>query len=322
MKKFSLILPVYNVEKYLAPCVDSILAQKFTDFEVVLVDDGAKDSSPAICDSYAQKDARVRVIHKANGGQGDARNVGLSAAEGEYVFFIDSDDLLYDENVLGKIANKTQETPDVIMHKHIKWFENTNTYSQCDYSYNIDTVNRDFSDIFCELIDKSAYGNAGWNKVIRRALLVDNHIEFAVGISAEDNDWFYQVLTVMKSVALLDEVCYVYRQRLGSVSHSKSNKLIRDQLWIIEKWVDYVSRNKEKTCSKVIMRDLAWQYCSAVIIYSHTKVDKEVYKTLKKYTHLLQNRTNKRTIVFSKIVKVIGLRGLILMLKLYTFCKR
>lgn len=88
----SVIVPVYNVEKYLARCVDSILAQTHSNLEVILVDDGAKDSSPTICDRYAAKDSRVRVIHKENGGLSSARNTGIEAATGEYVSFVDSDD--------------------------------------------------------------------------------------------------------------------------------------------------------------------------------------------------------------------------------------
>jgi glycosyltransferase involved in cell wall biosynthesis len=104
--KFSIILPCYNVEKYIRVCIDSILQQTYKDFEVILVDDGAKDSTPRICDEYAEKDARVKVIHKPNGGQADARNVGLEAAQGDYICYMDSDDLLANDNVLQLLADK------------------------------------------------------------------------------------------------------------------------------------------------------------------------------------------------------------------------
>lgn len=88
----SVIVPVYNVEKFIHQCIDSILCQTYKAFEVVLVDDGSLDSSGIICDEYAKKDCRVSVIHKENGGLSDARNVGLECAKGEYVIFVDSDD--------------------------------------------------------------------------------------------------------------------------------------------------------------------------------------------------------------------------------------
>ena len=94
--KFSVIIPIYKVEKYLPECVESVLKQTYTDFEVLLVDDGSPDSCPQICDDYASKDSRVKVIHKPNGGQADARNVGLEKASGDYVCYVDSDDYLVD----------------------------------------------------------------------------------------------------------------------------------------------------------------------------------------------------------------------------------
>ena len=91
-KLLSVIVPVYNVERYLARCIDSILQQSYRNLELILVDDGASDSSGAICDEYAQKDPRVNVIHKENGGLSSARNAGLDAAKGEFISFVDSDD--------------------------------------------------------------------------------------------------------------------------------------------------------------------------------------------------------------------------------------
>lgn len=105
--KISVIVPVYNVEKYLRRCIDSILAQTFTDFEVLLIDDGSTDTSGKICDEYAEKDNRVRVFHKKNGGVSSARNKGLDNARGEWICFVDADDWLYN--------NKTFNIPNAIL---------------------------------------------------------------------------------------------------------------------------------------------------------------------------------------------------------------
>ena len=102
LNAISVIVPVYNTEKYLHRCVDSILAQTFTDFELLLIDDGSTDSSGAICDEYAQKDSRVRVFHKENGGVSSARNLGLDKAKGKWVTFVDSDDWIK-ESFLNKL---------------------------------------------------------------------------------------------------------------------------------------------------------------------------------------------------------------------------
>ncbi len=92
--KISVIVPVYNVEKYLRRCIDSILSQTFSDFELLLIDDGSKDKSGDICDEYVAKDVRIKVFHKANAGVSSARNLGLDKAKGEFIFFVDSDDFL------------------------------------------------------------------------------------------------------------------------------------------------------------------------------------------------------------------------------------
>ena len=128
---FSIILPIYNVEKYLKECVDSTQAQTFKDFEIILVDDGSKDSSPAICDELASQDDRIKVIHKPNGGQSTARNMGLENAEGKYIIYLDSDDFITSETFFEDVYNKIQETDsDIVLYKYSKYFEARNIVSR------------------------------------------------------------------------------------------------------------------------------------------------------------------------------------------------
>ena len=111
---FSIIVPVYKVENYLEDCIESILHQSYKDFELILIDDGSPDKSPEICDEYNAKDDRISVIHKKNGGLSSARNAGLDNANGEYIVFIDSDDILR-EGALEKISNYLGNYPDVLI---------------------------------------------------------------------------------------------------------------------------------------------------------------------------------------------------------------
>ena len=117
---FSVIVPVYNVEKYLSECVDSILSQTFTNFELILVNDGSKDGSGAICDAYAQKDGRVKVIHKENGGQSSARNCGVEVATGKYAIFIDSDDFFVTNTFFAELKDKLDDDTDVVVFRYYK----------------------------------------------------------------------------------------------------------------------------------------------------------------------------------------------------------
>ena len=110
----SVIIPVYNVEKYLRECLDSVLAQTYKDLEVILVDDGSTDQSGSICDEYAAKDSRFKVIHKPNGGQSDARNVGLDNAQGDYVYFIDSDDYIPSNTIMLAVTCAEKEKADIV----------------------------------------------------------------------------------------------------------------------------------------------------------------------------------------------------------------
>ena len=320
--KLSVVIPVYNVEKYLSACIDSLLAQKYKDFELILVDDGSKDRSGEICEAYAKKHSNIVVIHKQNGGQGEARNVGLKAASGEYVFFMDSDDFLMNDEVLGQIAQRTESRPDVLFHKHVKWMESSGKYSACTYDYNIPTENRRFSEILCDLIDKDAYGNVGWNKVVRRELLVSNGIEFQNVATAEDNDWFYQVLPHMQSVVLIDEVFYVYRQREDSVSHGNPARHYDNLMWIIDKWSRYVQENPEQEGVKVIRYDLAYQYCNALINYCSMTTERPSLDHILLYGDLLACGNNPRVKWFRRISRDLGMRGLVFLLTYYIRIKK
>lgn len=108
--KLSIIIPVYRTQDTLERCLESILQQSFTDYEMILVDDGSDDGSPQLCDEYARKDARIRVIHKENGGLSDARNAGIREARGEYITFVDSDDTMVD-NTLENLIQEIQQHP-------------------------------------------------------------------------------------------------------------------------------------------------------------------------------------------------------------------
>lgn len=312
--KFSIILPIYNVEKYLSACIDSVLSQTFKDYEIILVDDGSKDSSPQICDNYSEKYDFIKTIHKSNGGLSDARNVGLKRAKGEYIFFLDSDDYLIDENVLIRIVKALGDEQDVAAFKFIKWFESNGQLSTCKFSYNLDTKGKSASQIYLELIDRDAYYNSAWSKVVKRSLLVDNNIEFERGLLGEDNDWYYKVVTQVKTLSLIDEPLYVYRQRSGSITKTSTNKNLEHLLWIIEKWMNYVNDGELTENKMVIRNSLAKQYCHAIIGYANLSHPEEFYEKLKSYNYLLQFSRTPRVKMFRNMNRFIGLRGTILAL--------
>lgn len=314
--KFSVILPVYKVENYLRPCVDSILNQTYRDFEIILVDDGSPDKCPVICDDYARKDTRIKVIHKPNGGQADARNVGLEAAQGDYICYIDSDDYLANDGVLQLLADKTVNNPDVVHYKFKEWFESDGHIANCRFDYNVPTVGRSLAEIYCDLVDKDAYYNSAWSKIIRRSLLIDNNIRFEKGIVGEDNEWYYHVVMVANSLVLVDECLYVYRRRQGSTTTTTTCKNLLDQLYVLDKWTKLLNEKPSDDRARVVWGSLAKQYCSALIIYAGLANVSDLYPRLKENKYLLNYSKTKRVKTFRNIAKIVGLRGLILGLKI------
>ena len=321
--KFSIVVPIYKVEKYLHECVDSILCQSFTDFELILVDDGSPDSCPQICDDYARKDPRVKVIHKPNGGLADARNVGTDIAQGDYIGYVDSDDYLIDSDVLQRLAVRIDKTnPDIVHYKFVEWYEIDGHIDPCYFDYKVDTAGRSLADIYCDLIDKDAYYNSAWSKVIRRQLLVDNNIRFEKGILGEDNEWYYHVVMVADRLELIDEPLYVYRQRQGSITKDFSVKNLRDQLHVLSKWKAILAKREEDERSRVVWNSLAKQYCSAIIIYAGLKQVNSFYPELKRMAYMLNASHNKRVVIFRRLRGLFGLLGLIAALRLIRLVKK
>lgn len=314
---FSIILPIYKVEQYLHQCIDSILRQTYKNFELILVDDGSPDRCPQICDDYASKDGRIKVIHKKNGGQSDARNMGLLHATGDYVFFIDSDDYLADDKVLETIVPKLSNI-DVVLFKFRKYYENTGYLGNPPFSFPSKEPRLTTVEWLIDLNNKDAFYNSPWSKVINRKLLVNNKIQFEKGLLGEDNDWFYQVLLCAKTFDYIDEPFIVYRQRCNSTTSSYKLKNLSDLIYILNKWVAIVKKAKGNPYISVIEASLAKQYCHALIGYQTLKdAGKKAYKeVLKKHSQLLSYSNNPRVRSFRSMYNVVGFNGTIFLLKL------
>lgn len=210
----SVIVPVYNVESYLVRCVDSILAQTYENLEVILVDDGSKDGSGAICDDFAAKDARVKVIHKANGGLSSARNVGLDAAAGEYITFVDSDDWIEPdmyEQMLG------------LMERH-------GVKLVCAGRYDVDSKDGQKVVGLCPVKEEKISGqelarriflwdnidSAAVDKVYHRSLF--HGMRFPYGVVCEDVATTYRIALRAEQVAMCPVPMYNYYHRPGSIT--------------------------------------------------------------------------------------------------------
>ena len=208
----SIIVPVYKVEKYLDRCVESIVNQTYTNLEIILVDDGSPDNCPAICDKWAEKDNRIRVIHRENGGLSDARNAGIDIAAGDYIGFIDSDDYI-EPDMYKKLLTVIHETNSDIALCNIRtvYEDNENSFSYKDTD--ITTVFNNAA-AMSALID-DFIRQVVWNKLYKADIIKD--IPFDVGKYHEDEFWSYKVIGKSSQVALIEYTGYNYLQRKNSI---------------------------------------------------------------------------------------------------------
>ncbi len=210
--KISIIVPVYNMEMYLRECLDSIKAQTFSDWECILVDDGSSDSSPAICDEYANRDNRFMVIHKENGGLSSARNVGLKVAKGFYIGFVDSDDWI-EPQMYEKLYNIISEyDADIAQVGYIAEYIGRHSTKHLIHNKGVIDGNEAMREIGFDRLP-----NYVWNKLHRRSIVT---CDFPEGRNFEDIFVYGKWLKNVKKMALDPTPLYHYRMRKGSIIHS------------------------------------------------------------------------------------------------------
>lgn len=215
----SVIVPAYNAEPYLAACLDSILSQSFTDFEVILVNDGSKDGSGVVCDTYAAKDSRIRVFHKVNGGVSSARNLALKEARGEWVTFVDSDDELL-QDALGELASGISDEVDLVMMGVVLsmcWKKGTPISREEGK-----LIRREEAMVSMFNCTDRIYEGYSVAKLYRRGLITAHHLAFDPSISIKEDTLFivnYLCLSD-KKVFVSDTPVYYYIQRPASAMES------------------------------------------------------------------------------------------------------
>lgn len=219
--KISIVVPIYKVEKELRRCVDSLLCQTFKDIEIILVDDCSPDQCPIICDEYAEKDSRVRVIHKENGGLSDARNVGLRESLGEYILFVDSDDYI-DIRTCEKFYNSLYDYVDIVIGDAIR-IEGERELSMTHSEIPRDTVISGSDFLKVQLRGKKMY-MAAWLNLYNKNFLIENDLFFKKGILHEDEQWTPRVFLNAVKVKYIKFPFYYYVIREDSITKKKDKK--------------------------------------------------------------------------------------------------
>ena len=214
----SIIIPVYNVEKYLRQCLDSVIGQTYKNLEIWLVDDGSKDSSGKICDEYAANDYRVNVIHKKNGGLSSARNVALDYITGKYVYFLDSDDFISNDLVAAYLEIITKYDADVVMGTSYEFSGNTNVKINHSDSICKPEVFTKIEALRMMLLDEKLY-HAAAGPLFKSDLY--KNIRFPEGVLYEDYATTYYVISMSQKIVYCDDKRNYYRIRQGSIMNSK-----------------------------------------------------------------------------------------------------
>ena len=317
--KISVIIPVYNVEKYLKECVDSVLNQTYKNIEVILVDDGSPDNCPRICDDYANSDDRIKVLHKTNGGLSSARNVGLEIMDGDYFIFLDSDDYWNDKEFLKKlISDNISNNPDIVVLGYKKYYVEKSRFVE-GYSTDISLNGNDKTTQIKQLIENNIFESNAWTKVISKRMFCYD-LRFIEGIYSEDIDWSARLLIYAKSLDVNNGNVYVYRQNNSSITHNLNRKNIMDLKNQIIRIVELSKQIEQEDYYEWYMNYCAYQYVTflncAVAIDKSENIS-EFVNEMKEYAYLLNYHVNKKVNLVYKFYKLLGYKGMLKILKLF-----
>ena len=283
MSKVSVIVPVYNVEKYLHRCIDSILAQTYGDFELILVDDGSTDSSGTICDSYALKDSRVKVIHQANQGQAAARNRALNLARGEYIAFVDSDDYIHPQMMETLLCNALSNRASISICGHRKVEKDTAFPPLLGEAARCWNGKEYIRKCFLEEIPNKAWILC--DKLFHRSCF--GVLRLPAGRIYEDNAVVYKLIYEAERIAECDEELYHYYQHESSTVNQPFQHKHLDWLKVLEEMRAYFSQHGEQTMVDFVDRrrlnSLAYLYRQSRKYLRDPDVERKLRNELKRH---------------------------------------
>ena len=275
-KMLSVIIPVYNLEKYIGKCLDSICMQTYGNLQIVLINDGSTDNSLSICEEYAEKDLRIEIYSQENKGVSSARNNGLTKAKGDYITFVDGDDYL-EIDAYQKVMDKIEDN-DALFFGFVERYDEENVNKTVSPAMT-GTMDPDTALYYCFL--PLGYHASTWNKVFRTEKVKDKYFETELKVG-EDECWLSEVVPKLDNVVLINEPLYYYVQRQGSAMHSEYK--------VDERWLT-VLESKKKTLSNLNMMDKSYHLSCAkayndlfhLTWYAYCSDDKKNYKTVHDY---------------------------------------
>lgn len=289
--KFSIIVPIYNVEKYIDKCVNSLLDQTYKNIEIILVDDGSPDGCPEKCDKYALQDNRVITIHKTNGGLSDARNAGLRIAKGDYIIFVDSDDYV-ELDTCEKLVPFTERMPQIIVADAI-----VEGGSQCLTHIRTDEM-MNGEQYLLEAYRVKKAPMAAWLNIYNRKYLLENDLWFKKGILHEDEQFTPRAFLKAEKVVVSNQLFYHYIIRENSITTKKDKRKNADDLYSTCCELEQIYKQiNNQELKKYLLNSLADKYLSLF-------QSGELYRYGSDYIHknlIVRNAKMKRTKIKSAL---------------------
>ena len=293
-EKVSIIIPIYKVEKYIRKCIDSVLKQTYNNIEIILVDDGSPDNCPSICDEYAKKDNRIKIIHKKNGGLSDARNYGLDIATGNWITFIDSDDYVT-EDYVETLLNLSEINYDigVILPQYV-YEGKINKKNQEKKSKSIILKSVDALEM---MLYQKEFDTSAWGKIYKKELF--ENVRFPKGKLYEDISTIYITFLKSKNVVYYNKKKYMYLQRKDSIMGQKFKVKDMDYITQAEKMLNDIKKiSNENLTNSAICRYVNANYSILLKIKRNKKFKKERNEILSNINKF------KKQVLFNKNVRL------------------
>ena len=272
----SIIVPAYNVKKYICRCLNSIISQTYKNLEIIVVDDGSIDESGKICDEFARKDKRIKVIHKENGGLSDARNIGIDESSGEYLAFVDSDDYIRNDYIEVLLDAITKKDADIAICNYIKIPENKKyvkirNKTEKLICYNSNQMLRNWHGKYKHI------ETVAWNKLYRAFLFKEKEIKYPVGYYNEDVQTTHLLVKNSKKIVITNQILYYYVQRKDSIMGTITRKKVDDALVSQNIRLCFFENNQyEDAYNRLLIKFL--KYCILMyVINNDDKIKETVY---------------------------------------------
>lgn len=280
----SIIVPIYNVEKYLVKCIESIINQTLSNIEIILVDDGSTDNCGIIIDGYAKKDSRIKVIYKNNGGQSSARNMGLDIARGKYIGFVDSDDWIDNDMYENLYKSIIESNADICVCGRQACLENGEvTNKNCIDNELIDFGKKSLKEY---IVDRLFYKHTVvvWNKLYKKEIIDNNSIRFedVSYIGSEDTLFNYQILCHTKKIRAIDKICYTQLSRYGSTARSYKYGYISRTGNLLKCMDNYSKKTQNESLAKAILPIFLLFFHQWNISQIKTYSNKDIFKLISK----------------------------------------